>query len=62
LTDRVADIAEDLVQLRDDMNARFEQVDARFDKMDARFDRLEKAVADGNASLMSAIMKLAPSA
>ena len=52
LTARVADLAEE-------MNARFDAVDARFDAVDARFDRLEKAVADGNAALMSAILKLA---
>lgn len=53
LTNRVADIAEDLLALRTEMNERFRAIDVRF-------DRLEKTIADGHAALLSAILRLSP--
>ncbi len=51
LTDAVTSLTRDVADLREETNERFLTVDERF-------DRLEKLVMDGNAALMSAILKL----
>lgn len=51
LTDAVTSLTRDVADLRQETNERFLTVDERF-------DRLEKLVMDGNAALMSAILKL----
>ena len=72
LSEVVTELTRQLADLREEMNARFDAVDSRFDAVDSRFDavdsrfagvddrlsRLEKLVMDGNAALMSAILKL----
>ena len=58
----VAVLAEQTEARFDAMDARFDAMDARFDAMDARFDaltvELTKRIADGNAAIISAVMKL----
>ncbi len=65
LSEVVTELTRQLADLREEMNARFDAVDSRFDAVDSRFavvddrlSRLEKLVMDGNAALMSAILKL----
>ena len=58
LTVEVADFREEMNVFRDEMYAFREDVKARFEGVDDRFTRLEKLVMDGNAALMSAILKL----
>lgn len=71
LSQQVGDLAEDLVDLREQMHSRFDEVDARFFAVDARFDvltnevngrftSLEKTISDGNAAIISALMRLLP--
>lgn len=68
LTLHVADVAEDLTELRTEMNARFEalsgEMNSRFEQMtsevNSRFDALGKVVADGHAALLSAVLALGP--
>lgn len=64
----------EVAELAESVNARFDAVDARFDGIDGRLDgidgrldgidgrldRLEKTMIEGNAALMSAILKLSP--
>lgn len=62
LTEGQHSLAKDFAALAEEMNERFDAVDARFDAVDARFDALttdlKKAIADGNAALISAVVKL----
>ena len=65
LSEVVTELTRQLAFLSEEMNARFDAVDSRFDAVDSRFagvddrlSRLEKLVMDGNAALMSAILKL----
>jgi hypothetical protein len=61
LTIKVGDIAEDLVDLRGEMNTRFDAVDARFDAMDARFNAIDARFDTLERTILSAILQRPPS-
>ncbi len=53
LADGLRDLTVTVARLAEEMNA-------RFDAVDVRFERLTKEIADGHATLLSAILKLGP--
>lgn len=55
----VADLREEVNERFEGVEERFVGVDQQFDAVNQRFDKLEKQIADGNAALLSAILKLA---
>lgn len=53
-------LTSDLAALAERVTDLSESVDARFNAVDAQFAELRELITDSNASLMSAIMNLAP--
>jgi predicted nuclease with TOPRIM domain len=57
---QVADLADNVDVRFERLEERMDRLEERMGRLEERMDRLEKTVVDGNAAIMSALLKMAP--